>query len=86
MLGQMMQVGFYGHVRQYKNIQAEIDANIKRVIESVRAFTADQVARDHEAHASKDVRVPSINCTSIKRNPVSRWHQFSPAPNQLDRW
>ena len=34
MLGQMMQVGFYGHVRQYKNIQAEIDANIKRVLES----------------------------------------------------
>jgi dTDP-4-amino-4,6-dideoxygalactose transaminase len=29
-----MQVGFYGHVRQYKNIQAEIDANIKRVLES----------------------------------------------------
>ena len=34
MLGQMMQVSFYGHVRQYRNIQAEIDANIKRVIES----------------------------------------------------
>jgi dTDP-4-amino-4,6-dideoxygalactose transaminase len=30
----MMQVGFYGHVRQYRNIQAEIDANIKRVLES----------------------------------------------------
>jgi len=30
----MMQVSFYGHVRQYKNIQSEIDANIKRVIES----------------------------------------------------
>jgi len=30
----MMQVSFYGHVRQYKNIQGEIDANIKRVIES----------------------------------------------------
>jgi dTDP-4-amino-4,6-dideoxygalactose transaminase len=30
----MMQVGFYGHVRQYRNIQSEIDANIKRVIES----------------------------------------------------
>lgn len=29
-----MQVGFYGHFRQYRNIQAEIDANIKRVIES----------------------------------------------------
>src|SRR4026209_961880 len=30
----MMQVGFYGHVRQYKNIQSEINANIKRVLES----------------------------------------------------
>ena len=30
----MMQVSFYGHVRQYRNIQGEIDANIKRVIES----------------------------------------------------
>src|ERR1051325_10189251 len=29
-----MQVGFYGHVRQYRNIQKEIDANIKRVLES----------------------------------------------------
>lgn len=28
------QVGFYGHVRQYHNIQAEIDANIRRVIDS----------------------------------------------------
>jgi dTDP-4-amino-4,6-dideoxygalactose transaminase len=30
----MMQVGFYGHVRQYKSIQSEIDANIRRVLES----------------------------------------------------
>lgn len=29
-----MKVGFYGHTRQYHNIQAEIDANIKTVIES----------------------------------------------------
>ena len=29
-----MQVSFYGHVRQDRNIQPEIDANIKRVIES----------------------------------------------------
>jgi dTDP-4-amino-4,6-dideoxygalactose transaminase len=29
-----LKVGFYGHVRQYHNIQAEIDANIKRVLES----------------------------------------------------
>ncbi len=30
----MMKVEFYGHVRQYHNIQAEIDANIKKVLES----------------------------------------------------
>ena len=30
----MMQVGFYGHVRQYHNIQSEIDANIRQVLES----------------------------------------------------
>ncbi|MBI4875007.1 MAG: DegT/DnrJ/EryC1/StrS family aminotransferase [Acidobacteria bacterium] len=29
-----MQVPFYGHVRQYRNIQAEIDANMKEVLES----------------------------------------------------
>jgi dTDP-4-amino-4,6-dideoxygalactose transaminase len=34
MMPVMMQVGFYGHVRQYKNIQSEIDANIRRVLES----------------------------------------------------
>src|SRR5271157_5064682 len=29
-----MNVGFYGHVRQYHNIKAEIDANIHEVLES----------------------------------------------------
>ena len=29
-----MKVEFYGHVRQYRNIQSEIDHNIKTVIES----------------------------------------------------
>lgn len=29
-----MEVGFYGHVRQYHNIKAEIDANIAQVLES----------------------------------------------------
>jgi dTDP-4-amino-4,6-dideoxygalactose transaminase len=29
-----MQVGFYGHVRQYRNIQTEIDGNMRRVLES----------------------------------------------------
>ncbi len=59
MLGQMMQVGFYGHVRQYKNIQAEIDANIKRVIESgeyvqgpmLKQFEQELAAFHGAAHA-----------------------------------
>jgi dTDP-4-amino-4,6-dideoxygalactose transaminase len=59
MLGQMMQVGFYGHVRQYKNIQAEIDANIKRVIESgeyvqgpmLKQFEQELAAFHGTAHA-----------------------------------
>ena len=34
MLATKMSVAFYGHVRQYHNIKAEIDANIKEVLES----------------------------------------------------
>src|SRR4030095_6757189 len=59
MLGQMMQVGFYGHVRQYKNIQSEIDANIKRVIDSgeyvqgpmLKQFEQELAAFHGTAHA-----------------------------------
>ena len=34
MLATKLNVGFYGHVRQYHNIKAEIDANIHEVLES----------------------------------------------------
>ena len=34
MLATKLSVAFYGHVRQYHNIQAEIDANLKEVLES----------------------------------------------------
>ena len=34
MLATKVNVAFYGHVRQYHNIQAEIDANLKEVLES----------------------------------------------------
>ena len=55
----MMQVGFYGHVRQYKNIQAEIDANIRRVLESgeyvqgpmLKQFEQELAAFHGTAHA-----------------------------------
>jgi dTDP-4-amino-4,6-dideoxygalactose transaminase len=55
----MMQVGFYGHVRQYRNIQSEIDANIQRVLESgeyvqgpmLKQFEQELAALHGMAHA-----------------------------------
>lgn len=40
-----MNVGFYGHIRQYRNIQAEIDANIREVIESAQYVTGPMLKR-----------------------------------------
>jgi dTDP-4-amino-4,6-dideoxygalactose transaminase len=56
----MMQVGFYGHVRQYHNIQSEIDANIRRVLESgeyvqgpmLKQFEQELAAFHGMAHAA----------------------------------
>jgi dTDP-4-amino-4,6-dideoxygalactose transaminase len=54
------QVGFYGHVRQYHNIQPEIDANIRRVLESgeyvqgpmLKQFEQELAAVHGMAHAA----------------------------------
>jgi dTDP-4-amino-4,6-dideoxygalactose transaminase len=43
-----MKVEFYGHVRQYHNIQREIDANIKRVLES-GAYVMGPMLKQFEA-------------------------------------
>jgi dTDP-4-amino-4,6-dideoxygalactose transaminase len=56
----MMQVGFYGHVRQYHNIQSEIDGNIRRVLESgeyvqgpmLKQFEQELAAFHGMAHAA----------------------------------
>lgn len=40
-----MNVSFYGHVRQYNNIKAEIDANIKEVIESGQYVMGPMLAK-----------------------------------------
>jgi len=40
-----MQVGFYGHVRQYHNIKAEIDAKLQEVLESGQYVMGPMVAR-----------------------------------------
>jgi len=54
-----MFVSFYGHVRQYRNIQAEIDANIRQVLESgeyvmgpmLKRFEAELAAYSGMKHA-----------------------------------
>jgi dTDP-4-amino-4,6-dideoxygalactose transaminase len=43
-----MKVEFYGHVRQYHNIQPEIDANIKKVLES-GAYVMGPMLKQFEA-------------------------------------
>ncbi|MBN1420526.1 MAG: DegT/DnrJ/EryC1/StrS family aminotransferase [Planctomycetes bacterium] len=40
-----MEVGFYGHVRQYHNIKAEIDAKIQEVLESGKYVMGPMLAR-----------------------------------------
>ncbi|MGD0496984.1 MAG: DegT/DnrJ/EryC1/StrS family aminotransferase [Bryobacteraceae bacterium] len=40
-----MKVGFYGHVRQYHNVQAEIDANVREVLESGQFVMGPMLAR-----------------------------------------
>ena len=40
-----MDVSFYGHVRQYRNIRAEIDANIQEVLESGQYVTGPMLKR-----------------------------------------
>ena len=40
-----MKVGFYGHVRQYENIKAEIDANINEVLMSGKYVMGPMLAK-----------------------------------------
>ena len=45
MLATQLSVAFYGHVRQYHNIKAEIDANLKEVLESGQYVLGPMVKR-----------------------------------------
>ncbi len=47
-----MEVGFYGHVRQYYNLKSDIDANIKRVLES-GSYVAGPMLGAFEAQSAK---------------------------------
>src|ERR1041384_1787775 len=61
-----MQVGFYGHVRQYHTIQKEIDANIKRVLESgeyVQGPRLKQFAKEHAEFPGREFAVGVGNGT-----------------------
>lgn len=48
MLATKMSVAFYGHVRQYHNIKAEIDANLKEVLESGQYVLGPMLKRFEE--------------------------------------
>jgi dTDP-4-amino-4,6-dideoxygalactose transaminase len=56
-----MKVGFYGHVRQYHNIKAEIDANIAQVLESgeyVHGPMNKQFEKELAAFSRHEIRHP----------------------------
>ena len=61
-----MQVGFYGHVRQYNNIKSEIDANIKKVLESgeyVHGPMNKQFEKEFAAFSGTKYAIPCGNGT-----------------------
>ncbi len=52
MIKTKMTVPFYGHVRQYHNIQAEIDANIREVLESGQYVMGPMLSRFEKEFAA----------------------------------
>ena len=61
-----MKVSFYGHVRQYNNIKAEIDANIKQVLESgeyVQGPMNKQFEKEFAAFSGTKYAIPCGNGT-----------------------
>ena len=52
-----MKVGFYGHVRQYNNIEAEIDANIADVLQSGKYVMGPMLARFEKEFADTGVKI-----------------------------
>ncbi|HBA83331.1 MAG TPA: hypothetical protein DCZ95_04470 [Verrucomicrobia bacterium] len=61
-----MQVGFYGHVRQYHNIKSEIDANIAKVLESgeyVHGPMNKQFEKEFAAFSGMKYAIPCGNGT-----------------------
>ena len=58
-----MKVPFYGHVKQYQNIKAEIDANIQRVLMSGE-YVQGPMLKQFEAAPSS----PSASATAPTRS------------------
>ncbi len=61
-----MKVSFYGHVRQYNSIKAEIDANIKKVLESgeyVHGPMNKQFEKEFAAFSGTQYAIPCGNGT-----------------------
>jgi dTDP-4-amino-4,6-dideoxygalactose transaminase len=59
-----MQVGFYGHVRQYHNLKADIDAAILEVLESGNYVMGPTLARFEEQFAGHFGTKHAIGCNS----------------------
>ena len=52
-----MKVEFYGHVRQYRNIQKQIDANLKEVLLSGQYVMGPMLKRFEAAHPGTTVKL-----------------------------
>ena len=59
-----MQVGFYGHVRQYHNLKGELDAAISTVLESGKYVMGPTLARFEGEFASHFGMKHAIGCNS----------------------
>ena len=59
-----MEVGFYGHVRQYHNLKEEIDAAILQVLESGKCVMGPTLARFEKELADYFKMKHAIGCNS----------------------
>src|ERR1022692_4241116 len=62
----LLNVPFYGHVRQYHNIQAEIDANIHEVAPAASSSWVQQATRRKTAREPSTRRAPQKRRSEVR--------------------
>jgi hypothetical protein len=65
-----MKVGFYGHVRQYHNLKAELDAVILEVLESGEYVLGPMLARFEKELAAHSKMKHAVGVTRSLRLPT----------------